>query len=150
MFLVTGKAEQMPSVMHEFVHVPAMNKRGSSLLSADEIDRQQHQQSAEHSPGQKLTDRDNRKRNGLRNRSGGRGGHLETSWDRASRVERIGDEGRTGSRPYFGRLQWRDRSGIPPASSFHLLVQVERSCLRCYCQGVHWLPRGSLTKLKPE
>src|ERR1700733_14442255 len=89
MFLVTGEAEQMPSVMHEFVHVAAMNQRGSPLLCADKVDRQQHQQTAKHSPGQKLTDRNGRKSSGLRNRDGGSVGHLETSWDRASRVELI-------------------------------------------------------------
>jgi broad specificity phosphatase PhoE len=46
------------------------------------------------------------------------------------------------------KLQWRDRSGISPASSFHLRVQVERSCLPGCCQGVHQAPRGSLSPSK--
>src|SRR6202044_1333252 len=60
MFLVTGEAQQMPSVVHEFVHVAAMNQRSSSLLCADKVNRQQHQQAAKQSPGQKLIDRNDR------------------------------------------------------------------------------------------
>ncbi len=46
-FLVTGKAEEMTSVMHELVNNPALDERSRALLRADEINRQQHQKAAE-------------------------------------------------------------------------------------------------------
>src|SRR5580704_6903275 len=65
--LVTGKAKQVPSVVHELVHVAPVKERGSSLLCADEVNRQQHQQTPKHGPRQKLTHRNRGKRNGLSN-----------------------------------------------------------------------------------
>ena len=42
---VTGKAQQMAPVVYEFVDVFAANERGCALLSTDEIDRQQKDES---------------------------------------------------------------------------------------------------------
>jgi hypothetical protein len=133
---MTGKAEQMPSVVHEFVHVAPMKQRSSSLLCADEVDRQQHQQAAKHGPGQKLVDGNNGKKDGLSDRTGGRVGHVETSWDRASRVELIGDEGRT----WLLTMLWSIYSGATAPESHRLLrftfeSSFEPSGLGGHCQG---------------
>ena len=47
---MTGKAKKVPSVMYEFMHVHALDNRRSSLLRAYEVDREQHEESAENSP----------------------------------------------------------------------------------------------------
>src|SRR5271166_3896747 len=38
---VAGEAEQMPSIMHEFVHIHALDDRGRALLRANKIQRKQ-------------------------------------------------------------------------------------------------------------
>src|SRR6478752_7732352 len=61
--LVAGEAEKMPAVMHELVHVHTVEKRHRALFGANEIDGDEHQQTAEDRPGQKLANR-NRSRYG--------------------------------------------------------------------------------------
>jgi len=119
--LVAGKAEQMASVVEELMDGAAVDQRGRTLLRTDEVDRQQHQQTAKERPGQKFAEGDDGKRDWLGNRSAYGVGHDETSWDRASQIrdelttkEGLAYDGRES------RLQWRDRSGVSPASSFHL------------------------------
>src|ERR1700678_915916 len=51
-YLVTGKAEEMASVVHKFVNRSTVNQRGGTLLRADEVDRQQHQETAKNCPRQ--------------------------------------------------------------------------------------------------
>src|ERR1700677_4443280 len=51
-YLVTGKAEEMASVVYKFVNCSAVHHRGGTLLRTDEIDRQQHQETAKDCPGQ--------------------------------------------------------------------------------------------------
>jgi hypothetical protein len=53
--LVAGKAEQMATIVKEFVDGSAVDERRRSLLRTDEIDRQQHQEATEDCPGHKLT-----------------------------------------------------------------------------------------------
>src|SRR5215467_5119490 len=47
--LVAGEAEQVPSVVHELMHVHAGDDGGGALLDPDEIERQ-HEQGAEDQP----------------------------------------------------------------------------------------------------
>src|SRR5271154_823679 len=54
---VTGEAEEVPSVVHEFVHILAADQRSRPLLGADEIDRQQKNEPGENRPGKPLTQR---------------------------------------------------------------------------------------------
>src|SRR5579872_4941455 len=61
---VTGKAEKMPSVVHEFVHIHAADERGCSLLGADEIDRNQQNQAGENRPRQPFAEGNSRYGNG--------------------------------------------------------------------------------------
>lgn len=63
--LVAGKAEQMATVVKEFVDRAAVDERGGSLLRTDEIDRQEHQETAEDRPRQKLAKGDDRDRDWL-------------------------------------------------------------------------------------
>src|SRR5271170_1662768 len=54
---VTGEAEEMPSVVHEFVHKLAADQRSRPLLGADEIDCQQKNEPGENRSGKPLTQR---------------------------------------------------------------------------------------------
>src|SRR2546430_12337096 len=64
--LVAGEAEQVPAVVGELVHPLAGRERRGALLGADEVDRHDGQQQAEHGPRQQLPDRDrHRYRRGL-------------------------------------------------------------------------------------
>jgi hypothetical protein len=121
MSLVAGEAEQMTPVVEELVDSAAMDEGGGSLLCADEVEREKHHKTAEECPGQKLAEGNDGKRDWLGDRAGNCLCHDETSWDRASQIKyEIDYEGRTGLRQVLRRLQWRDRAGVPPASSFHL------------------------------
>src|SRR5215469_2024150 len=57
---VAGKAQQMPSVVDEFVHVHAVEQRCRALLDPDEIDRQRGDEAAKDQPGQQFAQRDGR------------------------------------------------------------------------------------------
>jgi hypothetical protein len=48
---VAGETEQMPPVMHEFVHIHAADERSGALLGSDEIDRQQKKKAGEDCQG---------------------------------------------------------------------------------------------------
>src|SRR5580692_11593233 len=54
---MTGKAEQVPTVVDEFVDVHSREDRGRPLLRADEIEGEQADQPAKDRPGQNLPDR---------------------------------------------------------------------------------------------
>src|SRR3954447_7263011 len=68
--LVAGEAEQMPAVMHELVHVVPADQRRRSLFGADEVQREEQEQSTEQQEGSQGPPRDRGKRRCL----GGRGG----------------------------------------------------------------------------
>lgn len=87
MNLVAGEAEQMTPIVEELVDGATMDKRGCTLLCADEVERQKHHEAAEDCPGQKLAERDDGKRDWLCDGAGHCLGHDETSWDRASQIK---------------------------------------------------------------
>src|SRR5262245_37347484 len=74
--LVAGEAEQVPSVVHELMHVHAGDDGGGPLLDPDEIERQ-HEQDAEDQPG---GDRAHRNRDRRRARVQNDIGHGDISW----------------------------------------------------------------------
>jgi hypothetical protein len=48
--LVAGKSKEMTAVVHELMNGTAMNERGRSLLGADKVNGQQHQETGENRP----------------------------------------------------------------------------------------------------
>ena len=62
---VAGEAEQMAAVVHEFMHVHALDDRSRAFLRADEIDAEQANKAGENDPGKQFANWD---------RSGPRGG----------------------------------------------------------------------------
>src|ERR1700733_566152 len=83
-YLVAGKAEKMPAVVQKLMHHRPAKHRGSALLRADKVNRQQQQQPTENRIRQNLTHRNNRNRNRLCNRTKNGLSHRKTSRDHAS------------------------------------------------------------------
>src|ERR1700752_4717317 len=54
---VAGKAQKMPTVVYELMHIRATDERRGSLLRAPKIDRQQKKKPRENRPRQPLTQR---------------------------------------------------------------------------------------------
>src|SRR5580693_5720962 len=52
--LVAGEAEQMAAIVHELMHVHALDDRSRTLLRADEIDAEQANEAGENDPGQQF------------------------------------------------------------------------------------------------
>jgi hypothetical protein len=50
----------MASVVDKLMNHAAMNQRSGSLFRTDEVDQEQHQQTAEYGPGQELAQRNDR------------------------------------------------------------------------------------------
>ncbi len=55
---MTGKPEQVPGIMQEFVNPDAVDERGGPLFGTDEIVGESHDDHAEDRPGHDLRDRD--------------------------------------------------------------------------------------------
>ena len=104
----------MPAVVHELMHIGAVEDRHGALLHADEIEAERKEEAAEDRPRQNVGDG-----NGGGAGLGERGAGIESSLDLAS-IERAARRGRglTLARD-FGRLQWRDRAGFKPSSATH-------------------------------
>jgi hypothetical protein len=55
---MAGEAEQVAAVVHEFMHVRALDNRGCALLRSNELDAEQANETGEDDPGKRFTDRD--------------------------------------------------------------------------------------------
>jgi hypothetical protein len=116
---VAGEAKKMAPIMHKFVNGAAMDEGSSSLLSAYKVEGEQHEKPAKNRPGQQLAHRDDGKGYGLNDSADDGLSHVETSWDRASQSS-DSLRRRSDLRQMLLSLQWRDRAGFAPASSFRL------------------------------
>ena len=54
---MAGKAEQVATVVHEFMHIHAANDRGGAFLGTDEIDSQDAKQPCKDDPRQHVAQR---------------------------------------------------------------------------------------------
>jgi len=57
---MAGESEQMPSVVDELVDIHSADEGRRALLRADEVNRQQENETGENRPRQQLANRDNR------------------------------------------------------------------------------------------
>ena len=106
----------MPAVVHPFVHIHAGDHGGGPLLRADEVQREQRDEAAEHQPGPAVRGAGM----GCGSASGAKAisdivcclgisrpvEFLAMPWPGLASTRLAG----------VHRLQWRDRAGIPPAS----------------------------------
>ena len=105
----------MTRIVHEFMHVHAVEHGCSAFLDADKIDAKHEQQASEDRPGQNFAD-------GIA--TGWIPGCVsvviaENSLDFASNTELLSRKrGRTLAR-FTERSQWRDRAGFEPVSAAH-------------------------------
>src|SRR5271168_4182871 len=112
--LVTGKAEKVPAVVHKLMHVLAADERSGSLLCADEIDRQEKNEPNENRPGNQFPNRYGCYRQG---RCEYRACHPNPPGiARPVRAVSITKRVWLSTVTNAGRIQWRDRAGISPAS----------------------------------
>jgi len=121
---VAGEAQDMAGVVHEFMHIRAVEQGCRPLLKANEIDAKQEQQAGEDRPGQNIAERD-RNRLDTRMHYCGHSGKLlrfRVQYGIARRKRGLTFTRLRGTE----RSQWRDRAGFEPSSAAHDVTLNDR------------------------